>query len=331
MGAPDELCSFEKSPRDPFKDCGDGAGAGGITRKGCYSSRDFVRGALLKGLSEADRIGANPFRLGLISSTDTHNGTPGAVHEHNFVGHRGTDDNTPDLMLGTGALTPGGIQFSPGGLAAVWAEENSRAAIFEALRRREVYGTSGPRITVRFFGGFSLSPSLCSDPELVKKGYATGVPMGGTLNLVPMSEPSAPTFVVSALRDPGTDTLPGRTLQRVQIVKGWVTNGVAWQKVFDVAGDPNDGAGVDLATCTPSGKGADSLCATWTDPEFRATDRAFYYARVIEDPTCRWSTIRCNELAPAERPPTCSDPNVPKTIQERAWTSPIWYEPKLPN
>jgi hypothetical protein len=308
-------------------DCGDTRGSGGITRMGCYSMRDFARGALLTGLKEADRIGENPFRLGFIAGTDTHNGTPGAVDEHHFIGHRGTDDDTPALQLGMGNLTPGGIQFSPGGLAAVWAEENSRSAIFEAIRRREVYGTSGPRIAVRFFGGWGLDSSLCGDPQLVHKAYGAGVPMGGILPMA-QSGANAPSFIVSALRDPGTADHPGTALQRIQIVKGWVQNGEAFEKVFDVACDADSGADVDLATCTPTGKGADSLCAVWTDPEFRPELQAFYYARVLENPSCRWSTFNCNALAPADRPPSCTDPKVPKTIQERAWTSPIWYSAK---
>ena len=326
VGEPDEACDFEKSPRDPFEDCGDGTGNGGVSRLGCYSMRDFVRGALLTGLRESERIGVNPFRLGIIASTDTHNGTPGAVAEDRFVGHRGLDDGTPALQLGSGSLTPGGIQFSPGGLAAVWAEENSRPALFDALRRREVYGTSGPRLAVRFFGGWTLPDDLCDRPDLVETGYRDGVPMGGELP-ARTDGADAPRFVVSALRDPGTAARPGVELQRVQIVKGWVDAGELHQQVFDIAGNADDGATVDEATCTPSGGGADSLCAVWRDPAFDAGQHAFYYARVLEDPSCRWSTYVCNRLAAADRPPACTDPSVPKTIQERAWTSPIWYTP----
>jgi len=139
---------------------------------------------------------------------------------------------------------------------------------------------------------------------------------------------TAPSFLVAALRDPGTVAHPGTPLQRVQIVKGWLAGGEAHQQVFDVAGDPDNGATVDDTTCVPSGPGADSLCTVWTDPSFDPAQHAFYYARVLENPTCRWSTYACNALPPAGRPASCTDANVPHTIQERAWTSPIWYQPE---
>ena len=326
MGAPDELCGFEKELREPFQDCGDGTGTGGSARLGCFSRLDFVRNVLLAGLRERERLGVNPYPLGFIGSTDTHNGTPGAVVEETFVGHRGTDDNTPALQLGHGVLTLGGISFSPGGLAAVWAEENSRSSLFDALRRRETYATSGPRMAVRFFGGWGLPPALCAAPDMVAQSYALGVPMGGTLAALPPG-PAAPSFLVSALRDPGTVARPGTPLQRVQVVKGWVDAGELHYQVFEVAGDPDNGATVDDATCVTSGPGFDDLCTVWTDPAFDPAQHAFYYARVVENPTCRWSTYTCNALPPASRPPNCTDPAWPRTIQERAWTSPIWYEP----
>ena len=323
LGAPDEQCGFEAPRRNPITDCRDSTGTGGVTRLGCFSSLDFVRGALLAGLGEQERLGVNPYRLGIIASTDTHNGTPGLVDERDFVGHRGTDDDTVQKRLGTGGLTPGGIEFSAGGLTAVWAEENSRPSLFAALRRREVYGTSGPRLTVRFFGGWSLPPQLCTDPNLVPKAYAAGVPMGGIL---PKPTSPAPSFVVAALRDPGTATHPSVPLQRIQIIKGWRDADGAHQAVYDIAGNPNNNASVD-ADCTPRGAGDDTLCAVFTDPDFHPSQHAFYYARVLENPTCRWSTIACNSLQAVDRPPSCTDPTVPKNVQERAWTSPIWYTP----
>ncbi|MCC6763119.1 MAG: DUF3604 domain-containing protein [Deltaproteobacteria bacterium] len=323
IGASDEQCDFEKDPR-PFRDCGDGVGGQGVARGGCFSRLDFVRNVLLAGLAEDQRLGVNPYRLGIIAGTDTHNGTPGAVEEATFQGHRGTDDATPATQLGNGVLTPGGIQFSPGGIVGVWAEENSRPSIFDALRRREVFGTSGPRIAVRFFGGWNLAAGLCADPDMIAGAYAAGVPMGSVMD---PPTAAAPSFLVAAARDPGTLARPGTPLQRVQVVKGWIDDAGWHQEVFDVAGDANNGATVDTDTCVASGPGDDDLCAVWTDPSFDASRHAFYYVRVLENPTCRWSTVTCNALAPGERPPSCTDPDVAKTVQERAWSSPIWYRP----
>ena len=326
IGVPDEMCEFERRRPAPLTDCGDGKGQLGSTGHGCVSRLDYVRGALLAGLKEEERLGVNPYRLGIIASTDTHNGTPGGTEEATFIGHRGTDDDTPAKQLGSGVLTEGGLIFGPGGLTAVWAEENSRPSIFDALRRKEVFGTSGTRIAVRFFGGWSYPDSLCGDPDLIQKGYAGGVPMGGMLTPAPAGS-TAPTFVISALRDPGNDVRPGTQLQRLQVIKGWIEDGAAHQQVFDVAGDPSNGASVDETTCVPQGPGADALCTVWTDPAFNPAQHAFYYVRVLENPTCRWSTYVCNRLPVADRPAACSDPKTPKSIQERAWTSPIWYEP----
>lgn len=336
LGAPDEACDFEK-PRRKLVDCGDSTGTGGTMRAGCMARRDFVRYALLDGLREEARIGENPLRLGLIASTDTHNATPGAVAEDAFIGQRGTDDDTAEKQLSSGGLTPGGIEFSPGGLVGVWAEENSRPSLFDAMRRREVMGTSGPRIAVRFFGGWGSGwgadtgrdAALCRDPELVRKGYAQGVPMGSILPSAPVAErASGPRFVVSALRDPGDGRRAGGKLQALQIVKGWLgPDGAPHYRVFDVAGDRKNGASVDESTCEPRGEGADSLCAVWHDDSFDAQRPAFYYVRVLENPSCRWNAYTCNALPAAQRPMACSDPTVPRTIQERAWTSPIYYAP----
>ncbi|HVN84491.1 MAG TPA: DUF3604 domain-containing protein [Candidatus Binatia bacterium] len=325
VGQPDELCDFEKRRTPPFPDCGDGVGNFGTITTGCVSRFDFVRNVLVAGLQENERLGVNPFRLGITASTDTHNGVPGNVAEDKFIGHRGSDDDTPAKQLGHGSLYAGGIIFNPGGITGVWAEANTRSSLFEGFRRREVFGTSGPRIAVRFFGGWNFAPALCSDPQLVERGYADGVPMGGALAPRP-SGAAAPTFVISALRDPGATGRPGGLLQRLQVIKGWIENGERHEQVFDVAGDPNNGATVDTTTCTPQGAGADSLCTVWSDPAFNPAQQAFYYARVIENPSCRWSTYVCNRLPIDQQPASCSDPAVAKTIQERAWTSPIWYE-----
>ena len=201
------------------------------------------------------------------------------------------------------------------------------------MKRRETFGTSGPRITARFFGGWDYPSDLCDNPELVAKGYAGGVPMGGDLPTRPEGA-SAPTFVVSAMRDVGTPRHPGGLLQRAQVVKGWLgEDGRFHQQVIDVAGGDN-GASVDEASCRPRGPGHDDLCSVWTDPAFDPAERAVYYVRVLENPSCRWSTLQC--LEEASEPGTaglgarCDDPSVPKTIQERLWTSPIWYDTPTP-
>ena len=259
---PDELCDFEKlrPPGEPQEDCGDGydPDGGGMSLESCLSPRDFVRYALIEGLREEARIGANPFKFGLIAATDSHTGTPGAVEERSFHGGFGAGDDTP---AGRARLRG----HSAGGLAGVWAEENTREAIFDAMRRRETFGTSGPRIVPRLFGGWDYPVGLCDDPELVAKSYAGGVPMGGDLPAAP-ERADAPSFVVTALRDPGAPGRPGAPLQRVQIVKGWVgTDGLLHQRVFDAVGPPVDAAGVDPDTCRTSGSGFDWDLSTELD------------------------------------------------------------------
>ena len=193
------------------------------------------------------------------------------------------------------------------------------------MQRRETFGTSGPRITARFFGGWDFDPGLCGEADFVARGYAEGVPMGGDLSPRPESA-AGPVFAISALRDPGSPAHPGGLLQRAQVVKGWVdAEGSFHQAVHDVAGGAN-GADVDLATCEPRGSGHGDLCAVWSDPDFDPGIDAVYYLRVLENPSCRWNQRQCLELPPEERPPSCSDERVPKVIQERLWTSPIWYE-----
>ena len=302
----------------------------------------YVREALKDGILMKETKGFNPFKMGFIGSTDTHNGAPGSNEERNFFSARGMPDGTPEQR---GSIPPNGAKEWPAntpdsahasqpmqawgasGLAGVWAEENSREAIFSALRRKETFATSGPRMRVRFFGGYDFPDDLARHTNLVHEAYAKGVPMGGDLK---PSAGKAPQFLVWGVRDPNSGYL-----QRAQIVKGWVENGQAKERVFDVACSdklkldtttwrcPNNGAGVDLTTCEPDRfKGDVELRTVWKDPTFNPKQRAFYYLRVLENPSCRWSTWD------ALRNGTPPNPTLAKTIMERAWSSPIWYEPK---
>jgi hypothetical protein len=330
MGGSDEQCDFEKlwyGPEAP-PDCEEGTGKGALAGQGCQSRLDFVRYALIEGLREAARIGTNPYKLGFIGSTDTHNANPGDTEESSFDGWAGISDDEPLERLAGGRRAIGSTGSNPGGLVGAWAEENSRDALFDAFQRRETFGTSGTRIQPRFFGGWSYEDGLCDDPELLAQAYAGGVPMGGDLPALPAAG-GAPSFLVSAARDPGTATLLTNPLERIQIIKGWAgEGGEMHQAVYDVAGEKS-AAGPDPASCEPP-PGRGQLCAVWRDPAFDPAQRAVYYARVLEVPSCRWSTRQCNALPAEQRPPACSESGLPRTIQERAWTSPIWYEPTAP-
>ena len=347
----DELCDFEQAQSDNLSMLGTVFGEvqteeAAPVSVDAFGRRNMVRNVLKDGLSLQRSTGTNPFRMGFIGSTDTHSATAGGAEEQSYVGHLGRRDagyrNVQDHFFD-----------NPGGLAVVWAEENSRDAIFEGMRRRETYATSGTRPVVRFFAGHGLSPDLCSDPQMIEKAYADGVPMGSELS----ATPSSPDFLVSASKDPGSTARPGTDLQRLQIIKGWLDDdGATQEKIYEVAGSPDNGAGVDPATCATTGSGHNSLCTVWRDPDFDASQPAFYYVRVLENPTCRWSTLQCqaagvNPFARdcAEQSATrtaalqangargdvfgkcCLDPAEQSfytpTIQERAWTSPIWINP----
>jgi len=322
-GAEDELCAFETLAYPRLQDMARPPAAPVIP------PLVYAREVLTEGLQQQQRLGVNPFQFGLIGSTDTHFATPGMVEEDAYRGHAA---GTVSARFGIPAY-PDRSDFNPGGLAVIWAEENSRPALFAAMRRREVYGTSGPRIVARFFGGWDLDPDLCSDPDLPAKGYVQGVPMGGELRGPPAAG-RALSFVVSALRDPGGAELASTPLQRIQIVKGWVRDGQSHEHVYEVAGNADSEADVDLATCSPRGEGFGELCSVWRDPDFDSSVPAFYYARVLENPSCRWNGWVCRDAAAGcatdsvpEELAACCDDSVPKTIQERAWTSPIWYTP----
>lgn len=320
----DEQCAFEKLPYNTL-----GGANLGLERP--PNPRDFVRDALLRGLTFYQTLGVNPWRFGIMASTDTHLGTSGAISEVTYPGHGGAGAGARD-SLPTGLVDQ--VAFNPGGLIGVWAEENSRAAIFAALQRKETWGTSGPRITVRLFGG-DVSADLCEDPALAEKAYARAVPMGGLL----APPTGVPRFLVAAQRDPGTAAEPSAALAVVQLVKGWVdANGELRTEIVDVAGGDDGLSDPDPATCAPPVGGHDRLCGVFTDAAFDAATPAFWYARVLERPTCRWSTRQCLAAGvtdsacatPASVPAGfsgCCDPDYPKTIRERAWTSPIWWEP----
>ncbi len=303
--------------------------------------RVYFREALLDGILKRETLGVNPYRLGAIGASDTHLGTPGMVDEDTFVGHAG---GVVTARMQIPAL-PDHPAWNPGGLAVVWAEENSRDSLFDAMKRREVYATSGPRIVLRMFAGWDFEESLCESPTLAEQGYRGGVAMGGELGELGDAPPGAtPNLIVSALRDPGTAGHEGAPLERIQIIKGWVVDGQTRVRVYDVAGSVADSGAadspVDLETCEPLQSGANQLCTVWRDPDFDAATEAFYYARVVEVPTCRWSWHACSEaiargevncdaiLPPRGLLAACCDEELPKIIRERAWSSPVWYSPR---
>jgi hypothetical protein len=322
----DELCDFESLPYSNLSNP-----VLGITSD--PQEHDFLRYALGRGLHFQETINANPYHYGFIGSTDTHLGTPGATSETNFPGHGGAGTGARDLI----AAVPDVIEFNGGGLAVIWAEENSRESLFLAMRRREAYATSGPRILLRFFGGWEYPATLCeaNGEAFATAGYADGVPMGGTLSARP-SAGGAPTFAISALRDAGDAQDPATPLQRLQVIKGFTDDlGVPQTVIYEVAGDATNGASVDVTTCEQSGTGFDSLCTVWTDPDFDPAVPAYYYVRAVENPSCRWSTRVCNDAGVDCDVPatittgfeTCCRDTIAPVIQERAWSSPIWYLP----
>ena len=348
----DELCNFEQVVADNLSMLGSVHGeirteSAAAVPIDDFAGRNMVRNALKDGLKLGQETGTNPFQMGFIGSTDTHSATPGGAEEDNYVGHLGRRDagyrNVQDHFFS-----------NAGGHAVVWAEENSRDAIFEAMRRKETYATSGTRPILRFFAGVDLEPTLCETPNMIERAYANGVPMGGKIHA---SATKSPRFLVSGLKDAGTPSHPGTDLQRLQIVKGWVdAEGVTQERVIDVAGDANNNASVDPNSCQPTGRGFGSLCTVWEDPEFDGRQPSFYYVRAIENPTCRWSTLQCQGAGVNPFAANCSEqaesatarahergaegdvygkccldpdeePFYTPIIQERAWSSPIWVMP----
>ncbi len=293
---------------------------------------EYVRSALKLGLGLEAETGANPYRFGLIGSTDSH--TSLATADENDYWGKFTGAN-PSRERWKRPLVPAGDlpyltyewQMAASGYAAVWAAENTREAIFDAMRRRETYATTGPRMTVRFFGGWSFDDQDAVKPDLAKTGYENGVPMGGVLPENP--DGAAPRFLVSALKDPD-----GANLDRIQIIKGWRdAEGELHEKVFNVALSdgrvvgpdgkvPLVGSTVDVEGATYDNSiGAAQLTTVWQDPGFDPNERAFYYVRVLEIPTPRWTTYDA-AIYDIDLPE-----EVPRTTQERAYTSAIWYTP----
>ena len=293
---------------------------------------EYARSGLKLGLELERKFGTNPFKFGMIGSTDAHTGLS-AIEEDNFWGKVTPMEPNPKRLTNTFiADAKTGLklmewQVSSSGYAAVWATENTRASIFDAMERRETYATTGTRMAVRFFGGYGFDAKDATTRNPAMIGYSKGVPMGGDLR--PDPEGRAPSFLVAALRDP-----IGANLDRYQIVKGWLdAEGKTHEQVYDVVWSdgrvagadgklPPVGSTVDVANATWANTiGSPELIAVWTDPDFDPTEPAFYYGRVIEIPTPRWTAYDANYFGTEPLPGTVME------LQERAYTSPIWYTP----
>ncbi len=291
----------------------------------------FYRQGLVEGMKLETETGFNPYKMGVVAGADVHSGYQGN-EEWDWQGAHGTLDDTPQKRLNPvpNATGENGYTVSSAGTTAVWAEENTRASIFDAMKRKETYGTTGTLIRLRFFGGWNYPSDLVNDKNFVKKAYAGGVPMGGDLP-ANTTNAKAPTFAVSAMKDPESGNL-----DRIQIVKGWTNprTGFPDEKIYEVAWSDNRkldaktgklppvGNTVDVKKATYTNNIGDSqLSVVWTDPDFDPKQKAVYYVRVLEIPTPRWSTYDAAKLG--VDPPV----GVPATIQERAYSSPIWYTP----
>ncbi|MFT4614575.1 MAG: hypothetical protein ACI9NT_001722 [Bacteroidia bacterium] len=323
------------SPDDEFADyeTWDAANLNGTELKeDSMLQYEYAREALKTGLKLEKSLGVNPYRFGMIGSTDSHTSMATAEEENFFGKHSGVEPEPHrwEHMVISSPLDPDlailGWQQAAAGYAGVWATENSREAIFDAMRRKEVYATTGPRMTVRFFGGWSFDKDDIQNRTPAYIGYQKGVPMGGELGA---ASAKAPSFMVAAAKDPYSGNL-----DRIQIIKGWIdSSGESHEKVYDVVWSddrkprrngklPPVGNTVNVEKATwLNSIGEPELIAVWQDPDFNSQESAFYYARVIEIPTPRWTAYE------AKRYRVKMDNKVPMTTQERAYTSPIWYTP----
>jgi hypothetical protein len=294
---------------------------------------EYAREALKNGLKLEPQLGVNPFKYGLIGSTDTHIGIS-TFDEDNFFGKFPSSEPSPErwneaLILGADKKpVVSGWQLQAAGIAGVWARENTRAALFDAMKRKEVYASTGPRMTVRLFAGWDFQADEVEAQDFAAQGYKRGVPMGGDLKSAPAGK--APTFMVRALRDPD-----GANLDRVQIIKGWLdAKNEVHERIYDVAVSGGRKIGADGRCTTPVGNtvdvanatykntiGTPLLTAYWKDPEFDAKQRSFYYVRVIQIPSPRWTAYDQKRFG------IKMADNVPMTVTERAYTSPVWYRP----
>ena len=281
----------------------------------------YARSALQTGLDIEAKVGVNPYKFGMIGSTDSHTGLATA-DEDNFWGKMGTNEPSP-YRGATQAF------YASSGYAAVWAQENTRESIFAAMKRREVYATTGPRITLRFFAGWDFTEGHSQEPDIAPVGYRLGVPMGGDLNQSKETKNKAPTFLIRATKDPD-----GANLDRIQVIKGWRDeSGKLNEKVYDAAWSgnrnldssdklPSVGSTVNVNDASYRNTiGSPEISTTWSDPDFTETERAVYYIRVLQIPTPRWTVYDANfyEQELPEKPPL--------VIEERAYSSPIWYTP----
>tara|TARA_R110000868_G_scaffold128417_1_gene336460 strand:- start:5419 stop:7287 length:1869 start_codon:yes stop_codon:yes gene_type:complete len=293
-----------------------------------HRAGSYVRDALIRGLALEKAGQGNPFKYGLIGDSDTHNAAA-TIEEDNYTGKFAIENVAAHRLNGFPGLPPENQkqlrEFGSGGVAAVWAESNTREAIYAALARKETFATSGPRMKVRLFGGYGFAPDAMKTQDWVAAAYKAGVPMGGNLAAAP--DGKAPVFLIAAMKEAN-----GANLDRVQMIKGWVSaDGKTHEKIFDVAlsdGRKADAAGkvppvgntVDAAKATYTNDiGATEFSIVWSDPEFDAAQPAMYYVRVLAIPTPRWSTYDAAVLGISPRD------DLPVSIQERAWSSPIWY------